>query len=40
LSTLFLRAKTKQAKIAKNRAKSERPRYIFKGILMLGIEWE
>ena len=30
MSTLFLRAKTKQAKIAKNRAESERERYIYK----------
>ncbi len=40
LSTLFLRAKTKQAKIAKNLAKSERTRYILTGLRVLDIEWE
>ena len=40
LSTLFMRAKAKQAKIAKNRIKSERCRYIFKEIMAMGLEWE
>ncbi len=40
LSTLFLRTKTKQAKIAKNRIESERCRYIFKEIMATGLEWE
>jgi hypothetical protein len=35
-----MRAKTKQAKIAKKHIKSERCRYIFKGILAMGLEWE
>ncbi len=35
-----MRAKTKQAKNVKNHAKSERCRYIFKGILAMGLEWE
>ena len=35
-----MRAKAKQAKIAKNHAKSERGRYIFKGILAMGLEFE
>ena len=38
MSTLFLRAKTKQAKIAKNHIKSERSRYIFKGNIEIGLE--
>ena len=40
VSTLFMRAKTKQAKITKNRIKSERCRYILKEIMVLGLEWE
>ena len=40
VSTLFLRAKTKQAKNAKNHGKSERSRCIFKGIMAMDIEWE
>ena len=35
-----MRAKAKQAKNVKNRAKSERGRYIFKGILAMGLENE
>ena len=35
-----MRAQIKQAKNAKNRAKSERSRYIFKEVLVLGLEWE
>ena len=35
-----MRAKTKQAKIAKKRAESERSRYIFKEIMTMGLEWE
>ena len=35
-----MRAKTKQAKITKNRTKSERRRYIFKGIMAMSLEWE
>ena len=38
LSTLFLRAKTKQAKFAKNHAKSERGRYIYKEFMALDLE--
>ena len=40
VSTLFVQAKTKQAKTAKNHAKSERCRYIFKEIMAMGLEWE
>ena len=35
-----MRAKTKQEKIAKNHAKSERYRYIFKQNIALDLEWE
>ena len=35
-----MRAKAKQAKITKKRAKSERCRYIFKEIMAMGLEWE
>ena len=35
-----MRAKTKQAKIAKNRAERERRRYIFKQNIALDLEWE
>jgi len=35
-----MRAKTKRAKIAKNRGKSERRRYISKEIVAMGLEWE
>ena len=35
-----MRAKTKQAKNAKKRAESERSRYIFKGNIEIGLEWE
>ena len=40
LSTLFLRAKTKQAKIAKNQPKCERVRYILTEFRVLDIKWE
>ena len=40
LSTLFMRAKAKQAKNAKNRFKSERCRYIYKQNIALDLEWE
>ena len=33
-----MRAKTKQAKIAKNHIKSERSSYIFKGNIEIGLE--
>ena len=33
-------AKTKQAKIAKNRIESERDRYIIKGNIAMDLEWE
>lgn len=35
-----MRAKTKRAKIAKNRIKSERGRYIYEGYKALDLEWE
>ena len=35
-----MRAKTKQAKIAKNCIESERERYIYKGYKALDLEWE
>ena len=35
-----MRAKAKQAKITKNRIKSERSRYIIKEIMAMGLEWE
>ncbi len=35
-----MRAKTKQVRIAKNRIKSERVRYIFKRIIAFDLEWE
>ena len=35
-----MRAKTKQAEIAKNPDKSERGRYIYKEFMALDLEWE
>ncbi len=35
-----MQAKTKQAKSAKNRIKSERCRYIPKEIMAMGLEWK